>query len=142
EITEPLEEPTLVSTNRKNGDKSDDGRTYMKISSYNLEEIPEDEFFDEVVLTIGDNLGENLMATKVYLYQMVGTSLIQKVSANMTAEISEDFGGNILCTVMVEDSDFYYEPENYQYYLCFEEGAIVSDSVITLPLQIRIETKY
>ncbi|MBO5937662.1 MAG: protein kinase [Clostridia bacterium] len=142
EITEPLEEPTLVSTNRKNGDKSDDGRTYMKISSYNLEEIPEDEFFDEVVLTIGDNLGENLMATKVYLYQMVGTSLIQKVSANMTAEISEDFGGNILCTVIVEDSDFYYEPENYQYYLCFEEGAIVSDSVITLPLQIRIETKY
>ncbi len=142
EITEPFVEPTLVSTNRKNGDKSPDGKTYMKISSYMLEEIPEDEFFDEVVLTIGDNLGENLMATKVYLYQMAGSSLIQKVSANMTTEISEDFGGDVLCTVTVEDSDFYYEPENYQYYLCFEEGAIVSDTVITLPLQIRIEQKY
>ena len=54
------------------------------------------------------------------------------------AEISEDYGGNILCTITVEDSDFYYEPENYQYFLCFEEGAIVSDTVITLPLQIRI----
>ena len=142
EPTEIFQEPTLVSTNRKNGDKSADGKTYMKISSYSLEEIPEDEFFDEVVLTIGDNLGENLMATKVYLYQMSGTSLIQKVSANMTAEISEDFGGNILCTVTVEDSDFYFEPDNYQYYLCFEEGAIISDTVITLPLQIRIEQKY
>jgi serine/threonine protein kinase len=140
--TEPFVEPTLVSTNRKNGDKSGDGKTYMKISSYIVEEIPEDEFFDEVVLTIGDNLGENLMATKVYLYQMAGSSLIQKVPANMTAEVSEDFGGDVLCTIIVEDSDFYYEPDAYEYYLCFEEGAIVSDSVITLPLQIRIEQKY
>ena len=140
--TEPLTEPSLVSTNRKNGDKSDDGKTYMKISSYNVEEIPDDEFFDEIVLTINDNLGENLMGTKVYLYQMAGADVMQKVSADMTAENSEDFGGNVLCTVTVEDSDFYYEPENYQYYLCFEEGAIVSDSVITLPLQIKIETKY
>ncbi len=136
--TEAFEEPTLVSTNRKNGDKSDDGKTYMKISSYNIEEIPEDEFFDEVVLTIGDNLGENLMGTKVYVYQMWDSTLIQKVSATITPEISEDFGGNILCTITIEDSEFYYEPENYQYYLCFEEGAIVSDTVITLPLQIRI----
>ncbi len=142
ESTEPYTEPTLVSTNRKNGDKSDDGKTFMKISSYNVEEIPDDEFFDEVLITIEDNLGENLMGTKVYLYQMYGSSLIQKVSANMTAEISEDYGGNILCTITVEDSDFYYEPENYQYFLCFEEGAIVSDTVITLPLQIRIEQKF
>ena len=56
----------------------------------------------------------------------------------MTAEISEDYDGNILCTITVEDTDFYYEPENYQYFLCFEEGSIVSDSVIILPLQIRI----
>ena len=110
----------------------------MKISSYNVEEIPDDEFFDEVLITIEDNLGENLMGTKVYLYQMYDSSLIQKVSANMTAEISEDYDGNILCTITVEDTDFYYEPENYQYFLCFEEGAIVSDTVITLPLQIRI----
>lgn len=142
EETEPYTEPTLVSTNRKNGDKSDDGKTFMKISSYNLEEIPDDEFFDEILLTIEDNLGENLMGTRVYLYQMYDSSLIQKVSANMTAEISEDYDGNILCTITVEDSDFYFEPENYQYFLCFEEGAIVSDTVITLPLQIRIEQKY
>ncbi len=140
--TEPLTEPTLVSTNRKNGDKSSDGKTYMKISSYNVEEIPDDEFFDEVIISIGDNLGENLMGTKAYVYQMANTALIQKVSANVSCEISEDFGGDILCTVTVDDADFYYEPENYQYYLCFEEGAIVSDTVITLPLQIKIETKY
>lgn len=140
--TEPLTEPTLVSTNRKNGDKSSDGKTYMKISSYNVEEIPDDEFFDEVLLTIGDNLGENVMGTRAYIYQMAGSALIQKVNANVYCEINEEFGDNILCTVTVDDSDFYYEPENYQYYLCFEEGAIVSDTVITLPLQIRIEQKF
>ena len=142
EPTVPYTEPTLVSTNRKNGDKSADGKTYMKISSYTLEEIPEDEFFDEVVIIIGDNLGENLIGTKAYLYQMFDSALIQKVSANIDCQVSEDFGGNIVCTISVEDSDFYYEPENFQYFLCLEEGAIVSDTVITLPLQIRIETKY
>ena len=114
----------------------------MKISSYTLEEIPDDEFFDEVVVVIGDNLGENLTGTNAYLYQMYDSILIQKVTANIDCQISENFGGNIVCTITVEDSDFYYEPENFQYFLCFEEGAIVSDSVITLPLQIRIETKY
>lgn len=140
--TEPFEEPTLVSTNRKNGDKSPDGKTYMKISSYNVEEIPDDEFFDEVLISIGDNLGENLMGTRAYVYQMSGSALIQKVNANVSCEISEDFGNNILCTVTVEDSDFYYEPDIFQYYLCFEEGTIVSDTVITLPLQIKIEQKF
>ncbi len=140
--TESLTEPTLVSTDRKNGDKSPDGKTYMKISSYNVEEIPDDEFFDEVLISIGDNLGENLMGTKAYVYQMAGSALIQKVNANVACEISEDFGNNILCTVTVDDADFYYEPENYQYYLCFEEGTIVSDTVITLPLQIKIEQKF
>ena len=140
--TEPLTEPTLVSTDRKNGDKSPDGKTYMKISSYNVEKIPEDEFFDKVLISIGDNLGENLLGTRAYVYQMAGSALIQKVNANVTCEISEDFGNNILCTVTIEDSDFYYEPDNYQYYLCFEEGAIVSDTVITLPLQIKIEQKF
>lgn len=138
ELTEPYTEPTLVSTNRKNGDKAEDGRTFLKISSYNLEEVPDDIFFDEVILIIGDNLGENLVGTNAYVYQMADSVLIQKVTANIDCQISEDFGGNILCTVTVEDGDFYYEPENYQYFLCFEEGSIVSDSVIILPLQIRI----
>ncbi len=140
--TEPFEEPTLVSTDRKNGDKSPDGKTYMKISSYNVEEIPDDEFFDQVLISIGDNLGENLMGTRAYVYQMSGSVLIQKVSADVSCEISEDFGNNILCTVTVDDADFYYEPDIFQYYLCFEEGTIVSDTVITLPLQIRIEQKF
>ena len=140
--TQPYTEPTLVSTNRKNGDKSSDGKTYMKISSYSVEEIPDDEFFDEIIITIEDNLGENLFGTKVYVYQMSDSTLIQKVSADMECEISEDYDGNVLCTITVEDSDFYYEPEYFQYFLCFEEGAIVSDTVITLPLQIRIEQKF
>lgn len=142
EPTEPYTEPTLVTTNRKNGDKSEDGKTYMKISSFNLEEIPDDEFFDEIVLSIGDNLGENLTTSNVYIYQMVNDTLIQKVTATMTAEADEDLGGDLFCTVTVDDADFYFEPENYQYFLCFEEGAIVSDSVITLPLQVRIEGKF
>ncbi|MDD6146276.1 MAG: protein kinase [Oscillospiraceae bacterium] len=138
--TEPYTEPTLVVTNRKNGDKAANGKTYMKISSYNLRQIPDSEFFDEVLLTIGDNLGENPTASgSFYIYQMAGSSLIQKVRADAVCETSEDFGGDLLCRITVDDGDFYYEPESYQYFLCFEEGAIESDSVITLPLQIRID---
>ena len=65
EETEPYTEPVLVTTSRKNGDKSEDGKTYMKISSFNVEEIPDDEFFDEIVLSIDDNLGENVTASNV-----------------------------------------------------------------------------
>ncbi|MBR2893554.1 MAG: hypothetical protein IKB94_06835, partial [Clostridia bacterium] len=137
--TEPLTAPTLVKTDKKNGDKSEDGKTYLKISSYKLTEIPEDEFFRQVVLTIGDNLGQAPQGGTAYLYQMSGEAVIQKVGAKINCEISQEHGGDILCTVTVEDSDFYYEPESFQYYLCFEEGAITSDTAISLPLQIRIK---
>lgn len=137
--TEPLTAPTLVKTNKKNGDKASDGRTYLKISSYNLVEIPQDEFFTEVSLTIGDNFGNEPVGTKAYIYQMSGATLLQKVPADVSCEISDDFGGDILCTVTVSDSDFYYEPDNFQYYLCFEEGAITSETAISLPLQIRVK---
>lgn len=136
--TEPLTAPTLVTTDKKNGGKSEDGRTYLKISSFELTQIPEDEFFTQVVLTIEDNLGEAPEGTTAYIYQMAGASVIQKVSAIIECETDEETG-NIICTVTVEDSDFYYEPQDFQYYLCFEEGAIISDTVITLPLQVRVK---
>lgn len=136
ETTEPMTEPTLVSTDKKNGDKSEDGKTYLKITSFKVTEIPDDEFFDKTVVTIGDNLGENLTCTDVSLYQMAGASVIQKVPGKLLCEA--DSQDNILCTITVEDSDFYYEPDNFQYYLCFPEGAIISDSFITLPLQIKL----
>lgn len=137
--TEPVTAPTLVKTDKKNGDKANDGRTYLKISSYNLVEIPQDEFFTELSMTIGDNFGSDPVGTKAYIYQMSGATLLQKVPADVSCEISEDFGGDILCTITISDTDFYYEPDNYQYYLCFEEGAITSETAISLPLQVRVK---
>ena len=137
--TEPLTSPTLIATDKKNGDKSEDGKTYLKISSFKLTEIPQDEFFQQVVLTVGDNFGEAPEGGKAYVYQMSAETIIQKVSADVECEISEEENGDIICTVTVHDSDFYYEPEEFQYYLCLEEGAIVSDTAISLPLQVRIK---
>ena len=60
---------------------------------------------------------------------------MQKVPAHLSCV---DDGESVSCFVTVDDGDFYYEPDVYQYYICLGEGAIESDDVISLPLQIRV----
>ena len=66
---------------------------------------------------------------------MAGASVLQKVPAQISCV---DDGETVTCFVTVEDEDFYYESATYQYYICLEEGAIQSEDIVSLPLQIKI----
>lgn len=132
--------PELVVSGYSDGDEASDGRIYRAIEDYTLVQTPEDEFFDEVILEISTPLGENITAPgPVFIYEMTGSSVIQKITANLEITPEESDGEQIIsCCITVDDGDFYYSPEYYQYYICFEEGALTSDSDISLPLQLQI----
>ncbi len=134
------ETPELVFPGFSDGDESADGRIFTSIEDYTIISTPEDEFFDEVILEISTPFGENITASgEVFIYEMSASAVIQKVSANLEITLSESDGETLICCyITVDDGDFYYTPEYYQYYVCLEEGAIISDSAISLPLQLQV----
>lgn len=138
--TVPAEAPELVISGFSDGDEASDGRIYTAIEDYTIISTPEDEFFDEVILEISTPFGENITAgSEVFIYEMTGSSVIQKIKANFEITLSDNEGEPLICCyITVDDGDFYYSPEYYQYYICLEEGAVVSDSAISLPLQLQV----
>lgn len=132
--------PELVVSGFSDGDESFDGRIYTALEDYTIVKTPEDEFFDEVILEISTPLGDNATVQEnVFIYEMSGSSVIQKITANLEIAPTESDGEPLICCyITVDDGDFYYSPEYYQYFICFEEGALVSDSAISLPLQLQI----
>lgn len=132
--------PELVVSGYSDGDISADGRVYTSIEDYTIIQTPDTEFFDEVILEISTPFGENTSVQgNVFIYEMSGASIIQKTAANLEIALTESDGEPLICCyITVDDGDFYYSPEYYQYYVCFEEGALASDSVISLPLQLQI----
>ena len=89
-----------------------------------------------MIFDLPRSLGDNVEGGgKTYVYQMAGASVLQKVPAQISCV---DDGETITCFVTVEDEDFYYEGDAYQYYICLEEGAIKSEDSISLPLQIKL----
>ena len=138
--TARAEAPELVAPGFSDGDEASDGRIYTAIEDYTIISTPEDEFFDEVILEISTPFGENIEAgSEVFIYEMSGSSVIQKIKANFEITLSDNDGEALICCyITVDDGDFYYSPEYYQYYICLEEGAIVSDGAISLPLQLQV----
>lgn len=110
------EAPELVTPGFSDGDEAADGRIYKAIEDYTIISTPEDEFFDEVILEISTPFGENAIAEgEVFIYEMSGSSVIQKINANLEATVSESEGDTLICCyITVDDGDFYYSPEYYQ----------------------------
>ncbi len=133
--------PTLVATDKNDGDEADDGRFYFTLQPCKVENIPVDEFFSDVVLVSSVSFGENPISTgNAYVYQVTfeGVALVKVKAVVTLVENDKNFGGKNACYITVEDGDFYYEPEFYQYYICLEEGAIESDDLISLPIQVKV----
>ncbi len=133
--------PTLVATDKNDGDESDDGRFYFSLQPCKVENVPVDEFFSDVALVSSVSFGENPISTgNAYVYQVTfeGVALVKVKAVVTLVENDKSFGGKNTCYITVEDGDFYYEPDTYQYYICLEEGAIESDDLISLPIQIKV----
>ncbi len=134
--TEPSTEPSLVGSNKNDGEDTGDGRIYREIVDYEITSKPKDIYFDGITLEIGDEMGSDIqIGGTVYIYQMQGASLIQKVPADLSCTFENE---KIICNISVMDEDFYYETNGFQYYLCLEEGAIETEAAVSLPLQVKL----
>ncbi len=131
---EPTTEPILVFAKNEAGAKSEDGKTYVDILHYSKNADLEKGVF---VIKIKDDLGNDpVVSSEVSVKIMYGDILIAPCTAQLTCKDNKD--GTYTCAVKIVDRDYFYD-ELYQYYVCFEEGALVSDSMISLPLQVRVK---
>lgn len=141
ETTEQVDDeptvPMLVGTDKEAGTTDKAGKVYTNVSNYEVLKDLSDTDGKEIIIEISDDLGSEAEINEdVYLYMMINDVTVQRTTP--TASIEEDEDGTYICTIEIHDEDFYYEPEQYQYYLCFDEGSIESESMVILPVQITI----
>ncbi len=135
--TEQMKEPILVGTDKTAGTKDDEGREYINIENYSITENFEDVDDKTISVQISDDLGNApQLSGDIYIYMMAGEVNIQTAMPGVSLVENDD--GTYLCNFTVYDEEFFYDPAEYQYYLCFEEGAIVSDASVVLPVQIKL----
>ncbi len=135
--TEPVKEPILVGTDKIAGSQDEDGRYYINIENYRITEGFDDIDDKTFAVEISDDLGAApQLSGDIYLYMMSGE--VNTQTATPGVSLIENDDGTYLCNFTVYDEEFFYDPDYYQYYLCFEEGAITSDVSVVLPLQIKM----
>lgn len=129
-------EPVLVYSPNVEGGKDTRGRAYKEIS------LTVESSFDEensIVLAIEGLTGENAETNENFITVCVmdNSRMIKRASAIMFIETeSEDV---ITCRITPDDEDFTFEPDEYQYFICLEDGAIGTEKSVNLGTQIRIE---
>jgi hypothetical protein len=68
---------------------------------------------------------------------MDNTKMIRRSPALVSVESASK--SLITFCITADDEGFTFEPDNYQYFICFEDGAIGTSRSVNLGTQIRIE---
>ncbi len=134
---EDTTDPILVGSMNTAGSQNDEGKYYISVDNYTVSDGLDDTYDNKITVEIGDDLGEAPEPKgDVYLYMMVGKVNIQTIRPGISVKENDD--GTYTCEITIHDEEFFYEPSEYKYYLCFEEGAIESETSIILPIQIKL----
>lgn len=134
---EDTTDPILVGSMNTAGSQNDEGKYYISIDNYTVSDGLDDTYDNKITVEISDDLGEAPEPKgDVYLYMMVGKVNIQTIRPGISVKENDD--GTYTCEITIHDEEFFYEPSEYRYYLCFEEGAIESETSVMLPIQIKL----
>ncbi len=134
---EDTTDPILVGSMNTAGSQNDEGKYYISVDNYTVSDGLDDTYDNKITVEISDDLGEAPEPKgDVYLYMMVGKVNIQTIRPGISVKENDD--GTYTCEITIHDEEFFYEPSEYRYYLCFEEGAIESETSIMLPIQIKL----
>lgn len=135
EAVDGYTEPILVySLNIVDGQDTR-GRLYKEMLLTVEEGFGED---NEVRLVAEGLEGENAESIESYvnICTMDGVRMIKRSPAIVLIETeSSDI---ITFSVTADDDTFSFEPDKYQYFICLEDGAIGTDSTVSLGMQIRV----
>ena len=72
----------------------------------------------------------------VTVYIMSDARVMGTSTADATLVSGSD--GSISCFLRIDDEYFNFEPETYQYFVLFEDGAVSTDKAISLGAQVRV----
>lgn len=134
---EDTTDPILVGSMNTPGSKNDEGKYYISVDNYTVSNGLDDTYDNKITVEIADDLGEAPEPKgDIYLYMMVGKVNIQTLRPGISVKENDD--GTYTCEITIHDEEFFYEPSEYKYYLCFEEGAIESETSVMLPIQIKL----
>ncbi|MDO4380325.1 MAG: hypothetical protein Q4D20_05575, partial [Clostridia bacterium] len=120
--------------------QTDDGRVSKQIKKARASvEVNDNEEISKIIVNINDNLGASPKSSgKAYLIETAGDSVISREAFDFKCIYdSGDENSNLACIVDV-DREMYYEG-GMNYYICFDEGAIETDDVLSLPLEIELQ---
>lgn len=141
-VTEDTTQDVTVPTNQQPdieailpGDIAADGRVYTQLSGCSVVFTPQSDDDNTIVVEISALNGENPKFVKTpYVYMEYDGNIILR--SDLTVTIIESDSESYICELSAADENFYYEPEEYTYYVLFPDGAIETDAAISLEQKI------
>ena len=120
------------------GGKNPGGKEYIEVNRASAVKQIEDNCIVSVIVSIGDSLGTNPKKNgTAYIIQTYGSTVALKEAVDFECLYDGNDDDSVLACVVNIDREIFYE-EGSNYYICFEEGAISSDSAVNLPIEIKL----
>ena len=145
QTTAPSEEPTVPGYTEPNfvyspnveGSTDTQGRVY---TSVNLSVATGFGNGKDVTIKMEGLEGSSPKFNEGYVtvYIMSDARVMGTSTADATLVSGSD--GSISCFLKVNDEYFNFDPETYQYFVLFEDGAVSTDKAISLGAQVRVNS--
>ncbi|MGN1443262.1 MAG: hypothetical protein ACI4XE_05355, partial [Acutalibacteraceae bacterium] len=144
--TEPATAPASADvvltspSSHKNGEKTDDGLVYTEMKAESAEmTLSQEEIIVGATISLKPFGTNPQRKGKAYICQVDGNGTVlvkEQVNFGIIYD-DEDAGSDLACDVVI-DNEIYYE-DNTDFYIVFDEGAIVTDTAVNLPFQVKLK---
>lgn len=128
----------FVNSNFKDKDPAGDGKQYAAIKRTSATHQEQDGQLTGVTVTVNQDIGTNPKAKgKVYIIKCSGTTVLQSEQFNFDCISNDELGKSFVCEVLIDKKITF--DQGCDYYICFDEGVIETESSVSLPFEIRLE---
>lgn len=139
EPTSPTEpsytEPNFVYSPNVEGSTDTQGRVY---TSVDLSVSSGFGSGKDVTIKMSGLEGSSPTFKKGYVTVYIMSDARVMGTSSADATLVEGSDGSISCFLRIDDEYFNFEPETYQYFVLFEDGAVSTDKAINLGAQVRV----
>ena len=126
----------FVQSNFSDGDPAGNGKTYASVRRSDATYETRDGNITGVTVTVSRSMGNNpKSAKKAYLIKTSGDTVVQSEEFNFDC-IANGSERSFNCVVIVNKP--VKLEQGCEYYICFDEGAIESDSMVSLPFEVKL----
>ncbi len=117
------------------GDIAADGRIYTELTGCSVIFTPQSDDDNSIVIEISAMNGDNPRFVKTpYVFMEREGYIILR--SDLAVTVIESGSVSYICELAAADENFYYDPEEYVYYIVLPEGTIETDSAISMEQRI------